>query len=92
VGTLGIDWFVLSRGNGAYIAAGVFKLFMSCGCCFGLPFVLIGVRKDSKAWMSVGPIINVLLILGSSIWWFIDWIRILANSFPDGNGAPLKPW
>jgi hypothetical protein len=24
------------------------------------------------------------------IWWFVDWIRILTDSFPDGNGVPLK--
>ena len=26
------------------------------------------------------------------IGWLIDWIRILADAFPDGNGVPLKSW
>ena len=28
------------------------------------------------------------IIIG--IWWLVDWIRILADSFPDGNGIPLR--
>lgn len=26
------------------------------------------------------------------IWWIIDWIRILADGFLDGNGVVLQPW
>jgi len=26
------------------------------------------------------------------IWWLADWIRILAGTFPDGNGMPLADW
>jgi hypothetical protein len=29
------------------------------------------------------------LTLIAFIWWFVDWIRILLNSFPDGTGASL---
>jgi len=26
---------------------------------------------------------------GMGIWYLVDWIRVLANTFPDGSGAPL---
>ena len=29
---------------------------------------------------------------GFGIWWFVDWVRVLANAFKDGNGAPLQNW
>ena len=59
LGTFGADWFYLARGDGGYIAAGVFKL----------------------------------LTLGfAGIWWLVDWIRILADGFADGNGVALEPW
>jgi TM2 domain-containing membrane protein YozV len=59
VGTFGVDWFYLSRGNPAYIIAGIIKLIT-----FG----------------------------GLGIWWLVDWIRLLANAFLDGNGMPLSDW
>ena len=59
VGELGVDWFILAKGNSGYIVAGVFKL---------LTFGMLG------------------------IWWLVDWIRILAGSFYDGNGYPIGTW
>jgi hypothetical protein len=91
-GPLGIDWFMLSRKDGGYIAAGVLKLFMPCGFCVVLPCILMGGGQDSKACIIVANAIRVLVTVGSSIWWLVDWIRIFANAFPDGNGAPLKSW
>ena len=58
-GSVGADWFYLAAGNGAYIAAGVFKLF-TCG--------------------------------GFGIWALVDWIRVLTNKFPDGQGVALSDW
>ena len=26
---------------------------------------------------------------GGGIWWLVDWIRVAASAFPDGNGVPL---
>ena len=92
VGNLGIDWFVLSKGDGGYITAGVFKLLMSCGCCIMVPFIVISAIRKSATWGVVGYILTTILTLGASVWWLVDWIRILANAFPDGNGAPLKGW
>jgi len=59
LGGLGVDWFILAKGNGGYIAAGVFKLLTGGG-------------------------------LG--IWWIVDWARILADDFPDGNDKPIGDW
>ncbi|KAI8804997.1 hypothetical protein BJ742DRAFT_741721 [Cladochytrium replicatum] len=59
VGELGVDWFILAKGNAGYIVAGVFKLLTGGG---------------------------------AGIWWLVDWIRILAGSFPDGNGVPIGDW
>ena len=56
LGFFGADWFYLARGNGNYIAAGVFKLLTLGGC---------------------------------GIWWLVDWIRILCDTFPDGQDIPL---
>lgn len=90
VGALGIDWFVLSKGSAKYIAAGVGKLILSCGCCAGICSFVGDSLKESVG--SICSCISALLSCGSAVWYFVDWIRILANAFPDGNGAPLKPW
>jgi len=92
LGIFGIDWFYLSRGNGGYIVAGILKLLISSGCLFGWPFINIGGTKKSRTYIVSGNLINVILTSISLIWWLTDWIRILANAFHDGNGAPLQPW
>lgn len=92
VGTLGIDWFVLSRGNAGYIIAGIIKLIISFGCCIGWPLILVSAAKKSRNYIVTGNVINVIFTAISVIWWLTDWIRILANVFRDGNGAPLQPW
>jgi hypothetical protein len=96
VGTTGADWFYLSQGNGAYITAGVFKLLTGvlgifapcCMCCFGF------MRSD-KAKIGGFLVISigmVLMAIAQSAWYLADWIRILMNSFKDGNGVALKSW
>ena len=40
----------------------------------------------------IAGICKLLTFGGLTIWWLIDWIRILANIFPDGNGYPLLDW
>lgn len=37
----------------------------------------------------VGGFFKLLTGGGAGIWWFVDWIRVLADAFPDGNGVPL---
>jgi hypothetical protein len=93
LGPLGVDWFYLSRGNGGYIVAGIIKLLISCGCCIGWPFIFYSTQsKNSRQYRVIGTTINAVLTVTAIIWWLTDWIRILADAFRDGNGAPLQPW
>jgi hypothetical protein len=92
VGTLGVDWFYLSRGNAGYIVAGVFKLLIGCGCCVGWPLTAIGAKRGSGAVMIIGQVANAVFALGALAWYIADWARILADKFPDGNGVGLKPF
>jgi uncharacterized membrane protein len=89
-GVFGVDWFYLSRGNAGYIIVGICKLFISCGCCSGWPILTFGTRRLSNLMILIGYILNILFSLISLLWWVIDWTRILANKFPDGNGEALK--
>ena len=88
-GIFGTDWFVLSRGQPAYIIAGIAKLAISLGCIIGWPIVATNASKN-KPGLSV--VINVMFSIASFMWWLTDWIRILANAFYDGHGVPLQPW
>jgi hypothetical protein len=92
IGIFGVDWFFLSRGNPAYIVAGIIKLIISLSCIIGWPIIIINISKKKRDLVLVVNIINVILSVTSFIWWLTDWIRILANVFYDGNGAPLQPW
>ncbi len=89
LGNFGADWFYLSQGNAVYILAGVFKLLMACGCCCSL-FRTCGDKDDGFS--ACCGCISGLLSFGGGIWWLVDWIRILVDAFPDGNGAPLYNW
>lgn len=93
LGGFGVDWFVLSRGQAPYIVAGVFKLLMSVfGCCIALPCMIAAMVRGSESCKWIGKGVSCLVSLGASIWCLVDWIRVLADAFKDGNGAPLKPW
>jgi hypothetical protein len=92
VGTLGVDWFVLSKGNAGYIVAGIVKLIISLGCCVAWPLMLRNASKKSRQQMVLSNAINIIMTATSLIWWLTDWIRILSDVFYDGNGAPLQPW
>merc|ERR1711997_147906 len=86
LGILGADWFYLSQGQAGYIVAGLIKLFfpvITCccaACCGGLAGEL-GAKGVAAC--------NGLIV---TIWYFVDWIRILVDSFNDGNGEELKGW
>ncbi len=90
VGIFGVDWFYLSRGNIGYIVGGICKLLISCGCCTGWPLLTFRKRRLSGIMIMIGYAINILFSSISLAWWVIDWARILANKFPDGNGVKLK--
>ncbi len=89
-GIFGVDWFYLSRGNSGYIVVGICKLLISCGCCSGWPLLTFGTRRLSAIMIMIGYMVSILFSLMSLGWWVIDWARILANKFPDGNGCELK--
>ena len=85
LGSLGIDWFELSHGNGNYIFAGIMKLLVSSGC------IVIPLVMSEKGRMLL-VLCQPICALAGSIWWIVDWARILADSFPDGNSVPLASW
>lgn len=86
VGIVGIDWFVLSRRDSLYVLCGILKLLVFTGCCVWSP---LAARSKSKNATTAASCLSVSLTLISFIWWLVDWIRILFNTFPDGNGAAL---
>ena len=93
VGGFGADWFYLSRSNLAYIFIGLFKLLLGCLSCIAWPLTRFGPTIESlesnktKIRNTNGCI--TLLVMA---WWIVDWVRILNNRFPDGNGEALLPW
>ena len=92
LGALGVDWFYLCNGDAAYIVAGVFKL-LTLGMFDSSILLLRFLIQSSSSHIRNMPKLKTyyfhpLGMLG--IWWLVDWIRILADSFPDGNGDPLN--
>jgi len=102
VGAFGADWFYLANGRANYIVAGCFKLitgaFFIIGSCFLCCTTLCSFFDRSKLQafgVVFSVIIGVLMVICSltnAIWYTVDWIRILCNAFPDGNGVALKNW
>ena len=86
MGITGVDWFVLSRKNSLYILCGILKGLVLTGCCIWGPLAANSRHEEAK---TLASCLSVILTLISCSWWLIDWIRILFNAFPDGNGAPL---
>jgi TM2 domain-containing membrane protein YozV len=65
---------------------------------FLLSFFVGGLGAD-WFYLSVGNggyiaagVFKLLTLGGIGIWWLVDWIRILTNSFPDGQGVALLEW
>jgi hypothetical protein len=86
IGGTGLDWFILSRKNSLYILTGLLKLLISIAGYIWTGFAVINKTESS---MIVASCFSFNLCLMAIIWWIVDWIRILLNKFPDGNGAPL---
>jgi hypothetical protein len=85
-GSAGIDWFILSRKDSLYILTGILKLLiLIAGCIWGR----LAVIDKTKTPVTVIGCLGGSLYFISFIWWMRDWIRILFDNFPDGNGAPL---
>merc|ERR1711902_87147 len=47
------------------------------------------LSAGSAAYIVAG-IFKLITIGGFGIWWLVDWIHILADTFPDGNGISLR--
>jgi hypothetical protein len=65
---------------------------------FLLSFLVGGLGAD-WFYLSVGNggyiaagVFKLLTLGGLGIWWLVDWIRILTNSFLDGQGIALLEW
>ena len=86
IGGAGLDWFILSRKNSLYILTGLLKLLITIAGYIWTGFALINQNESS---MIVASCFSFNLCLIGIIWWIVDWIRILFDKFPDGNGAPL---
>ncbi len=100
LGNFGADWFYLARENSNYSWAGFFKLMTglffflsSCFmCCAQMCFQQLSQGKVGLMVRLVVGGLALLFSLINLIWYFVDWIRILADAFPDGNHVQLKPW
>jgi hypothetical protein len=92
-GFVGADWFYLSRNKLGYIMTGILKLLIACICCCSWPLAsFLPKIKDSEEFQrKIRTISSCLSLIGLS-WWVVDWARILANKFPDGNNVNLMPW
>ena len=92
LGPLGADRFYLAVGNGTYIFAGAAKLTMSL-VFYALPLLLIPSLLSkfdaSQKAIFLIYISKVGLFIFCGIWWLSDWISIILDNFPDGNGHEL---
>ena len=65
---------------------------------FLLSFFVGGLGVDwfylcrNNARYIVAGVFKLLTLGGLGIWWLVDWIRILASAFSDGNGVDLLSW
>ena len=92
LGGFGVDWFYLSIGNFVYIVVGIIKLLLiSSGglCCCVVSCDFFGVKEKCSAMM--GPC-RAVFAIALFVWWVVDWVRILLDSFDDGLGHPLTAW
>jgi len=95
LGYLGADWFYLSQGQAGYIVAGLIKLFFPLlSCCFAAccGFACAGASRTPEVGHCGAVGVTACNGLIITIWYGVDWIRILADSFYDGNGEELKGW
>ena len=91
-GGLGADWFYLSRGVFIYIIIGIVKLFLIgqagiCCCLFKCETCCCCTFGECLK-TCFGPC-GWVVSIGIFIWWVVDWVRILTDTFPDGNGMEL---
>jgi len=88
MGGFAADWWYLALGNGGYIGIGFVKFLIT------LVQIIGSCVKKAQGDESKPPCIIVVGIctLVMMVWWLADWARILAGSFPDGDGNELGGW
>ena len=47
------------------------------------------LARENGYYIAAG-VFKLLTLGGCGIWWLVDWIRILCETFPDGQDIPLK--
>lgn len=96
LGSTGADWFYLANGSVFYIVLGSIKLATGVlGLLLPCILGIVGCLRADDAKKPLYALIIVtiaLLSLANAAWWLADWIRILLDTFKDGNGVSLKPW
>ena len=85
-GGLGADWLYLADGDLTYILVGLGKLILTAVSVT----VILLKHRYSKASRRTEILTSLGILSLTIIWWAADWIRIIANAFPDGNGFPLR--
>lgn len=107
LGPFGADWFYLSNGSKNYILIGLAKLAISFSmfiilcfalCCAGCAECFENANKE-KMEKCFGIFAGAFFVFlpplcaaAAGIWYFVDWIRVLCDNFPDGNNVPLLEW
>jgi len=91
LGKFGADWFYLARQDGGYIAIGIVKLLVTL---IGGTGYTVTRRTTGRGKKTVEVTRYGCGVFGCAalIWWIVDWARILAMEFPDGNGQSLAPF
>ena len=87
LGGLGADWFYLSNGDAGYICTGIVKLFMIFVGTSFFSFCFAVVASDAKLLGYCCGACALISYIGGPIWWLVDWIRILCDSFPSADGV-----
>lgn len=103
LGPFGADWFYLANGNLNYILIGLGKLTTGfgicitacCACCMRLAFGNSDKEVTFKTAAALGIFYTCLPVLCSAtatVWYIVDWVRILSDAFPDGKNVALDEW
>ena len=84
-------WIIIDQSGCTYqqkskLTAFLLSFFVGI---FGADWFYLSVSNG--VYIIVG-LIKLITLGACGIWWIIDWIRLLANAFPDGNGIPLQDW
>jgi len=77
----------------------IIGLFAIC-CTIGVGALFNIVRKTNGngsfvctfVFTTIIMVLIVLCIACNTIWYTVDWIRVVADAFKDGNGVALKDW